>query len=448
MDSNSNELARIDRESLPAEAALSEERPRPEGAVPQDDAASALRCHSDTGGLSSQLKSLKGYPDYLVAGGIDWWEWSAYVNWANKSLADTAFAAFELAKNSCQAERKSDVQIYLRDFGPIRVSRFGLNRGGKRGQHFEYRLYVDGMTIGISPRSILPDQINRKQTSPNFCMIQTGRDCLLVGAKDGYEKGSALIDALFGEVSDRKLSRVDLCLDVCNLSVTEMVSLVRSQQFVSRASHVKVHDNLVSGMITGITAGKAPLLLNVYDKAMERLGKVDQLYLQALIDRRWHGSTPYPAARIEYQLRRPWLMENGVSSPEDFFRLSGSLCEKLTHDWFRLTTEPVDRKNKHQSRATTHPLWIGVQDAFADLFGQPQGELVPIDRDKVTPIQLARQGRGCLVNCLLQKGIEFKTYIDFVRKVADLLLSIFPSQSERDVFLKEVERRKMEFETS
>jgi hypothetical protein len=448
MDSNSNEPARIDRELLPAEAALSEERPRPEGAAPQDDAASALRCQSDTGGLSSQLKSLKGHPDYLIAGGIDWWEWSAYVNWANQSLADTAFASFDLAKNSCQSERKSDVQIHLKGFGPIRVSRFGLNRGGKRGQHFEYRLYVYGMTIGISPRSILPNQINRKQASPNFCMVQTGRDCLLMGARDGYEIGCALIDALCGEVSERKLSRVDLCLDVCNMHVGQIVALVRAQQFVSRASHVKAHDNLISELITGITAGKAPVLLNIYDKIQERLGKSDQLYLQALIDRRWHGSIPNGASRFEFQIRRPWLMENGISSPDDFFQLSGSLCEKLTHDWFRLTTEPVDRKNKHQSRATTHPLWIGVQEAFASLFGQPEGDLVPIDRDKVTPIQLARQGRGCLVNCLLQKGIEFRSYIDFVRKVADLLLSIFPSQSERDAFLKEVERRKMEFETS
>ena len=201
-------------------------------------------------------------------------------------------------------------------------------------------------------------------------------------------------------------------------------------------------------MVTGITAGKAPLLLNIYDKVFERMGKVDQLYLQALIDRRWHGTVPHTAARVEYQIRRTWLIDNGISSPEDFFCISGSLCEKLTHDWFRLTTEPVDRKNKHQSRAATHPLWIGVQEAFAELFGAPEGELVPIERDKVTPIQLARQGRGCLLNCLLQKGIEFRDYVEFVRKVEDLLLSMFPTRGERDSFLKEVERRKMEFETS
>src|SRR5690606_4654715 len=193
---------------------------------------------------------------------------------------------------------------------------------------------------------------------------------------------------------------------------------------------------------------KAPLMLNVYNKVMERLGKADSLYLQALIDRRWHGSIPDTAARFEYQVRRPWLMENGISSPEDFFRLGGSLCEKLTHDWFRLTTEPVDRKHKHQSRAATHPVWVGVQEAFAGLFGAPEGELVPIERDKVTPIQLARQGRGCLLNCLLQKGIEFRDYKEFVRRVAYLLLSMFPTHDERDSFIKEVDRRKMEFETS
>lgn len=112
--------------------------------------------------------------------------------------------------------------------------------------------------------------------------------------------------------------------------------------------------------------------LSVYDKLMERIGKSEALYLQALVDRRWYGGHDLQSAsRVEYQMHRRWLVEQGISTPDDFLRLRGSLSEKLTHDWFRLTKKHVDRRNKHQSRAATHPIWEGIQKAFATIFGQP-----------------------------------------------------------------------------
>jgi hypothetical protein len=120
----------------------------------------------------------------------------------------------------------------------------------------------------------------------------------------------------------------------------------------------------------------------------------------------------------------------------------------LTHDWFRITTEPVDRRNKHQSRAETHPIWLGVQQAFATIYGQPDRPLVPIRRDKIMATELAKQGRGCLANCLLQMNMPFATYEEFAEMCKRLLLSVPASRAQAADFMAELERRKMEFETS
>jgi hypothetical protein len=356
---------------------------------------------------------------------------------------------FAEAKSQCQQLRKPYVEVFVPDFGSVRVSRFGMNRGGERGQHFEFRLSIAGATIGLSPRSVDRREVgNRKRPSPNICLKQTGRGCLLVGAVEANERAEAFISVLGGEPIELKISRGDLCLDIVNLSAFELHDLVREGHFITDASHVRPAIDYLTNEVTGFYAGKAPLYLTVYDKVAERMGKVDQLYNRALIDRRWHGHIPRIAARIEYQLRRPWLLDKGISTPRDFLERRGSLGDTLTKDWFRITQRKVDRRNKHQSRAKTHPLWIGIQQAFEIVFGPSEGFLPPIKRNKITPIELAAQARGCLAACLLQMGVEVRNYKDFARKSGQLMLRLFPKDEERLKFLQEFDRRKMEFETT
>jgi hypothetical protein len=202
--------------------------------------------------------------------------------------------------------------------------------------------------------------------------------------------------------------------------------------------------NLVTDKETGFFAGKHPLYLTVYNKAHEQLGKTDRLYLQALVDRRWFGQLMWTATRVEYQLCRRWLREHGIDSPEDFLERRGKLAEKLTHDFFRITEDYVDLRGKHQGRAETHPLWVGIQKGFETVFGPPQGELVPLDRQKVQPVELVRQGRGCIANGLLQMGVEFKTYPEFLRAANSVLDRLF-SVDERHLFLATIAERQMEY---
>jgi hypothetical protein len=440
-------LREDDKDCQQPPRADAEERTRPEGHAPQ---AAAPRCLSNTEGLSSPVQRMKGFPDYLISGGLDWFEWSAQVHWVDRHRFGPALRLFQRAKEACQAERKAYTEVHLPDFGPVRIARQGVNRGGDRGQHFEFRLRISGVTIGVSLRDVEPQlhQRTRKRRLPNFFVQQTGRDCLLVGPLQGFDMAEATVTALGGACVEKKLSRADLCLDVCNLHVEDLLQLVEAGQFITSARHVRPQVNYVTDAVSGFTAGQSPIRLVVYDKLAERLGKADHLYNQALIDRRWYGRVPEAAARVEYQIHRQWLLDQGITTPEDLLSHRGRLCQKLTYDWFRLTAEPVDRRNKHQSRAGTHLLWIGIQEGFETVFGPPEGELPPIRRDKITPTELARQARGCLANCLLQMAMPFETYGEFAEMARRVLLALPESGADAGKFMAEVERRKMEFETS
>ena len=186
--------------------------------------------------------------------------------------------------------------------------------------------------------------------------------------------------------------------------------------------------------------------LTVYDKVRQLIGRsVEADYIQALIERRWGNEEPRKATRVEFQCSRRWLLNNGVSSPMEFFGLQGALVEKLTGEWFWITTTPVDRKNKNQSRAETHPLWLSIQKAFRAIYGEPVGELKRIERDKILPIQLIKQGRGCLRSALLQMKRPCRNYAGFVAECGRAMERLGLAERDSVAFMDEYERRQMEY---
>ena len=283
-----------------------------------------------------------------------------------------------------------------------------------------------------------------RREHPNLWVKLEGRTCLLWGAVESYAKVQEVITALGGRVVSEKISRVDLCVDIPGLDVRELQEAVERGQFITRANHVKPQWDLARDQKTGFIAGKAPLYLTVYDKAAQLMGRGGADYAQAMIDRRWSGEAPKTATRVEFQCGRRWLLEQGVSSAWDFFGLQGAIAEKLTQEWFRVTDQPVDRENRNQSRAKTLPLWVTVQAGFRRVFGEPEGELVPIQRDKIEPFRLIKQGRGCLRNALLQMGFKCETYGAFAEWCRWLLLRLAQRTGDYEAFIEDYKRRQTE----
>ena len=450
MDSNAAQFSREDdkeRQLVSAEPAAEELGPA-RGTSPQAAGEAGPGCQSTTQGSSSQPLRMEGYPDYLISGDIDWFEWCALIDFSDSAIFQNICEEFQRVKDKCQTDRRDFEEIILEGFGRVRVGRTGINRGGARGQHFEFQINVPGVTFGLSPRNVDDAIEGRGGHQVNFYSLQRGRDCLLVGAREGYRRAMEFIDFLCGEPADLKISRADLALDICNLDTAELTKLVLADHFVTLANNIRPEMNLVSKKQMGFSAGKSPMRLSVYDKYAERLGKADDLYNQALIDRRWYGEMPRFATRVEYQMRRRWLLSQGIHSPMDFLGTCGSLCQKGTCEWFRITTDPVDRDNKHQSRSEVHPIWHGIQRGFETVFGEPEVSLRPISRQKISATKLLEQARGCLASALLQMDKKCETYGQFAEASKRAIVAMASGKDAKEAFMTQLKKRKMEFETT
>jgi hypothetical protein len=87
------------------------------------------------------------------------------------------------------------------------------------------------------------------------------------------------------------------------------------------------------------------------------------------------------------------------------------------------------------------PLWTSIGNAFIKVFGHPLGPLLPLDRDKVNPSKLLRQARGSASSALLQKGLKFETYHDFIFAMMEGFYAIASSPEEQAKFLETYHRR-------
>lgn len=415
-------------------------RPVGTGAAAALDSLESGGCPSNTHPHSSQF-ALDGFPEYLAAGGLDWFEWTAFVWWHQDRFAQF-IELLESKKRILQEGSDSSMIVELEGLGSITLRRTGRNRGKQRGQHFEYQLSYDGIPIAIANRPVATESL------PNVWLQLTGTTCLLLGPEEGYIKSRAFIEALGGVITKEILSRVDLTIDISGLHVGVLQNLAEAGYFVCRASEVVPYTNLKTGEQTGLRAGHSPLYMTIYDKLRAHIGKTDRLYLQGLIDRRWGGIIPEAATRIEFQVGRTWLREHGISSPHDFLLNSGAVAHKLTHNWFRLTERPVDRANKNHSRAGIHPVWAAAQQAFALVYCEPTAELVPINREAVDPLQLIKQGRGCLKNAILQQGHVPQDYDEFIALAAEQMRQAGGTEVEQQEFIRTLRHLATEYQCS
>lgn len=234
-------------------------------------------------------------------------------------------------------------------------------------------------------------------------------------------------------------------LDIVGLGVREFQRPLRQRQFITRFRTLEPKENLVTGDWLGFAAGQNPQRVIWYDKLQEQAGSADALYLEALTARRYGGTLPSCAARLEVQLSRPWLIRQGITSPADLRRLGSLTVQKVLSKSLRLTADRVDAKHKNHQRAHLHPLWAALQTAAINVFGQPEGTLAPLDRSRIAPDRLSKQGRGCLENSLHQRAIDCPTYGDFTAAVVEELLRLAPTIEAQELFMEEFQRRQSEF---
>ena len=293
-------------------------------------------------------------------------------------------------------------------FGPylVRVWPTG-SRIGKEGPYFAFVGEYAGIVIKIQDRAA------PKNECPNVLVEIDGLVCLELGDRGALELAYDLIRQMGGEIDQVKLSRIDFCVDMPGVGMDEFAAAANERRYVSR---LKNHRGWESDGHT-VLFGKLPLQLEVYDKLAEVRASRNSRKLALMMARRWKGVMPAQAVRVEFRLWRDKLKAFGIDTPEDFYRKRRTLIDYLCTQWFRFTTDPVDRLNT--TRAVTLPLWEQVHEAYAAWAGQPNGEvLAPLPKGPVDVTGLLKQGHGVLKaigRAQDREVVGYDTYCDWVQ---------------------------------
>jgi len=314
------------------------------------------------------------------------------------------------------------------------VSGHGTKSGNGKGVYYSWVLTFAGFTFTVAKLS------EPFQQTPNVMadigavelMEQSNVSTVLQNIKD-------TISAMGGAVTWDKLSRVDVCADVCGVSMDEFVNLFVMRQYITRGRKWTIYGD--ERRNTGVSIGAGAVHLRVYDKLFEVVHEKPDFTKFELLQQRWGGCPDY-VSRVEFQLRRDFLREHGIDSIADYLEKRSSVVKYLLTEWFRFVDGIPDRENNNQSRLNAHPLWIRVSEVFASWIEDKDAPpLAKVQRQYKDPVKLAKQGFGCLLGAIanLKQGacISGSQFLNSSSEVIDFLLD---SMGELD-FLKRYESK-------
>lgn len=206
------------------------------------------------------------------------------------------------------------------------------------------------------------------------------------------------------------VSRVDMYadFDACDVSefcrrFNEGMKVTRARKIGNYAEDLNTATYLVGLRFTGFSMG-TNIKLRCYDKRYEL--EKDPVKWGVFADR--YNGIPEVLTRIEFQLRRVALKEflfNGldrIDGVDSYLAARDHLWKYLTEDWFRLTDEKVDAKNKNQSKASTWDIWRQIQDAAGHVVKEIFRHRRPA---KVDMEHLYKMALGCMCKIAIwEKG--------------------------------------------
>jgi hypothetical protein len=240
-----------------------------------------------------------------------------------------------------------------------------------------------------------------------------------------------------------KVSRVDACADLDEMSVEPLYHAFMRGHFVCRArnSTERIAEESIDGYRigrepTGFDFGKGQVRFRLYDKVRKCLNDWEMLLLMQT--RRWGGLGGNSAIRAEFELRREKLKALGIDSVADWRAKRGAVTHYLTHEWLRITASEVDPK--HPDRAPVHPHWTAIQDAMAAWSGAPVAELEPLPRLPIRADHLLQQVVGALVSYHARVGTNIDSEDAFAH---ESMAAILDTIEGRDL-AEEVRRRAVE----
>ena len=233
-------------------------------------------------------------------------------------------------------------------------------------------------------------------------------------------------------ISDTRISRADLCLDiempfpVIDIK-REIVSRARKKRRVNEL--LKIEHHVECRRDTGYRFGSGDLVGRFYDKTNEIKVSQKEWMKEAWKAEGWDGETT--VVRYEFQCRRNFLKEMSVNSFEELKERLADIWRYCTYDWLRVCDQGA---NTNQSRWKSKDYWALIQQSFS-LFGQAHG-MLRMKSKKVRYDHLLKGIRGCCVSAVAVLGSGLGTAAGMFKLEKDLQAML-----KSETFLIDVAKR-------
>ncbi len=346
---------------------------------------------------------------------IDWLELAGCVMWSEIDSRETFIRLFQ-----CQSEARQINQSIIYNVADYACLLRPTGLGSGRQARQTYVLDTPFGLLAFSDR----DDSDRKL--PNFYFKVPGEKCLNRSATECREFAHRVVRELGGMLVDEWVRRIDIAIDLPDLNIrSQLVKAFRHQHFTTSAKYA--HEYQIDRKRTGFKVGaKNSVALIAYDKREEVMTKGPE-YLLGMVQKRWGGSLPQHATRVELQIAGAWLSQFGDRKADDILGGLSPIVDKLLGEerpWFRLTKTKPDRENNHQTRAETLPAWKRITRRFIKDAGLP-GEKLERRKPPLKRINI-NDPRGLkTIQCVLgrsagRRGHQINDFEDIIDELRDL----------------------------
>ncbi len=363
----------------------------------------------------------------LSTGGLDWLDLSIYGSFEDDYWNEVC-VAFDKAQKYAQEdnEEKSLVKLSESIIVPI-----GASGKGKGKSYSKWWFQYQGITFRIRQcqKALASDK-----SPPNVYVEIPSMPLMTYGEKGALNLVETVLSLLGYKIARMSPSRVDMCVDLVDVSMSIVTDAFQKRCYVSRSRNFSNHgsNNFVETLNFG--SPKSNTSFRIYNKYIEC--KKDLVKLSLLTGLRW-GKRPDPevgAIRVEFQIRRDDLRDrHSIITYDDLVNKRTSLARWLTQNWFRFTeTEP---SSNHTERYGPSEFWQKVIDAFDSWTGQPIEERAKRIFIGADASHLIAQAIGCLSAAIAAKGICPNDAKELEAILKEIMPSHFPKMVE-DISLK------------
>ena len=231
---------------------------------------------------------------------------------------------------------------------------FKVLPNGKKG--YAYILHNDLYEINLS-------QYRSKNNDFYPVYIKIKSECLWnIGPVKAWEDIYNWVEKNIGEISNNKISRIDLCCHTDEISLDE--DDIKNFKGVYCAETLYRFRRKLTGMNFGSSATEK-VYCRIYDKIKEIQQKKHKNWFFEIWKKNGLGQNT--VWNVEFQLCRELLKENCIETVSQAFDSLGSLWDYCTKKWI----VKIIHDNKNITRCSTDAVWTKIQEAFKNFESQP-----------------------------------------------------------------------------